>query len=101
MRAPACSATALRKMGFAQSLHCTIPISAVLLRGSEPNIFMSRAESHAVGGGKAAKEEGGDGGVGLEDRVLKERGAGDGVGDCLSLRWTTAMIKCQAKGSKQ
>lgn len=52
-----------------------------------PNIFMSRAESHEVGGGKAAKEEGGEGGGGL-DRVLNERGAGDGVGDCLSLRRT-------------
>jgi hypothetical protein len=91
MKAPACSATALRKMGFAQSLHCTIPISEVLLRGSAPNIFMSRAESHEVGGGKAAKEEGGDGGGGLEGRVLNERGAGDGVGECLSLR-RTAMI---------
>jgi hypothetical protein len=58
-----------------------------------PNIFMSRAESHEVGGGKAAKEEGGDGGGGLEGRVLNERGAGDGVGDCLSLRRTTAMNK--------
>jgi hypothetical protein len=89
--APACSATALRRMGFAQSLHCTIPISEVLLRGSAPNIFMSRAESHEVGGGKAAKEEGGEKGGGLEGRVLNERGAGDGVGECLSLR-RTAMI---------
>ena len=93
MTAPACSAIALRKMGLAQSLHCTTPISEVLLRGSVPNIFMSRAESHEVGGGKAAKEEGGDGGGGLEGRVLNERGAGDGVGDCLSLRRTTAMNK--------
>lgn len=90
MGVPACSATALRKMGFAQSLHCTIPISEVLLRGSAPNIFMSRAESHEVGGGKAAKEEGGEGGGGLE-RDLNERGAGDGVGECLSLR--TAMME--------
>ena len=52
---------------------------------------MSRAESHEVGGGKAAKEEGGDGGGGLEDRVLNERGAGDGVGECLSLRRTAMM----------
>lgn len=80
-------------MGFEQSLHCTIPISKVLLRGSAPNIFMSRAESHEVGGGKAAKEEGGDGGGGLEGRVLNERGAGDGVGEGLSLRRTTAMMK--------
>jgi hypothetical protein len=62
------------------------------LRGSAPNIFMSRAESHEVGGGKAAKEEGGEGGGGLEDRVLNERGAGDGVGECLSLR-RMAMMK--------
>ena len=100
MRAPACSVTALRKMGFAQSLHCTIPISEVLLRGSVPNIFMSRAESHEVGGGKAAKKEGGEVGGGLEDRVLNERGAGDGVGECLSLR-RTAMIKQMGESKRQ
>ena len=99
MKAPACSATALRKMGFAQSLHCTIPISEVLLRGSAPNIFMSRAESHEVGGGKAAKEEGGEGGGGLEGRVLNERGAGDGVGECLSLRRTAMITGKQARRS--
>jgi hypothetical protein len=88
MRAPACSTTALRRMGFAQSLHCTTPISDVLLRGSAPNIFMSRAESHEVGGGKAAEDEGGEAGGGLEDSVLNEKGAGDGVGECLSLRRT-------------
>jgi hypothetical protein len=58
---------------------------------------MSRAESHEVGGGKAAKEEGGEGGGGLEDRVLNERGAGDGVGECLSLR-RTAMINKEKVG---
>jgi hypothetical protein len=62
--APACSATALRKMGFAQSLHCTMPISEMLLRGSAPDIFMLHAESHEVGRGKADKEEGGEGGGG-------------------------------------
>ncbi len=91
MRAPACSVTALRKMGFVQSLHCTIPTSEVLLRGSAPKIFMSRAASHEVGGGKADKE-GGEGGGGL-DRVWNERGAGDGVGECLSLRRTAMMEK--------
>jgi hypothetical protein len=93
MGAPACSATALRKMGFAQSLHCTMPISEVLLRGSAPNIFMSRAESHEVGGGKADKVEGGEGGGGLSDRVWKERGAGEGVGEGLSLRRTVIISK--------
>jgi len=57
---------------------------------------MSRAESHEVGGGKAVKNEGGEGGGGLEDRDLNERGAGDGVGDCLSLR-RTAMIQSLAR----
>lgn len=85
MAVPACSAIALRKMGFAQSLHCTMPISEVLLRGSAPNNFMSRAESHEVGGGKPDKEEGGEGGGGLEDRVWKDRGAREGVGEGLSL----------------
>lgn len=60
---------------------------------------MSRAESHEVGGGKAAKEEGGDGGGGLEDRVLNERGAGDGVGECLSLR-TAMMEKARDNNNK-
>lgn len=85
MRVPACSAIALRKIGFAQSLHCTMPISEVLLRGSAPNSFMSRAESHEVGGGKPDREEGGERGGGLEDRVRKDRGAGEGVGVGLSL----------------
>ncbi len=91
--APACSATALRKMGFAQSLHCTIPISEVLLRGSAPNIFMSRAESHEVGGGKADKREGGEGGGGLDDRDWNERVGGDGVGEGLSLRRTAIISR--------
>jgi hypothetical protein len=62
-----------------------MPISEVLLRGSAPNNFMSRAESHEVGGGKPDKEEGGEGGGGLEDRVWKDRGAREGVGEGLSL----------------
>ena len=62
-----------------------MPNSEVLLRGSAPNIFMSRAESHEVGGGNAGKE-GGEGVGGLEDRVRNERGAGEGVGEGLSLR---------------
>jgi hypothetical protein len=65
-----------------------MPISEVLLRGSAPNIFMSRAESHEVGGGKADKDEGGDEGGGLSGRVRKERGAGEGVGEGLSLSRT-------------
>jgi hypothetical protein len=80
---PACSAIALRKMGFAQSLHCTMPISEVLLRGSAPNIFMSRAESHNVGGGRPVKAIEGEGGGGLEGSASKVSGAGEG--DCLSL----------------
>ena len=87
MTAPACSAMALRNMGFAQSLHCTSPISEVLLSGSAPNIFMSRAESHDVGGGRADNEAGGGEGGGEEGRESKERrGAGDG--ECLSLSFT-------------
>jgi len=73
-------------MGFAQSLHCTSPISEVLLSGSAPNIFMSRAESHDVGGGRPDNEAGGGEGGGVEDRESKERGAGDG--ECLSLSFT-------------
>ena len=77
---------ALRKTGFAQSLHCTIPISEVLLRGSAPNIFMSRAESHEVGGVGPDNEVGGGEGGGVVGRESKERGAGDG--ECLSLSFT-------------
>jgi hypothetical protein len=73
-----------------------MPISEVLLRGSAPNIFMSRAESHDVGGGKADKEEGGEGG-GLEDRVSKESGVGEGV--CLSLSFTVIAV-VESKGSR-
>lgn len=69
-------------MGFAQSLHCTIPISDVLLRGSAPKIFMSRADSHDVGGGKADRDTGEEGG-GVGGRLSKVSGAGDW--DCLSL----------------
>lgn len=48
---------------------------------------MSRAESHAVGGGRADNEAGGDEGGGVEGRESRERrGAGDG--ECLSLSFT-------------
>jgi hypothetical protein len=57
---------------------------------------MSRAESHEVGGGNADKEEGGEGGGGL-DRLLKERGAGEGVGEGLSLRRTDISKKGRTK----
>jgi len=63
-----------------------MPISEVLLRGSAPNIFMSRAESHEVGGGKGERETKGGEGGGVEGRVLKDRGAGEG--ECLSLSFT-------------
>ena len=39
---------ALRNTGFSQSLQRTTPISD--LSGSTPKIFISRAESHDVGG---------------------------------------------------
>jgi hypothetical protein len=60
-----------------------MPISEVLLRGSAPNIFMSRAESHDVGGGSPVNDIEGEGGGGLEGIASKESGAGEG--DCLSL----------------
>lgn len=44
-----CSETALRKIGLSQSAQRTTPMSA--RSGWAPNIFMSRAESHDVGGG--------------------------------------------------
>lgn len=45
-----CSTIQLRRTGFSQSLHFTTPISDTDVRGWQPKIFMSRAESHAVGG---------------------------------------------------
>jgi len=86
---PPCSATALRRMGFAQSLHCTIPISDVLFRGSAPKIFMSRADSHDVGGGKPDKGTDGEEGGGV-GKLSKERGVGDG--DCLSLSFSVIVV---------
>jgi len=83
---------ALRKIGFPQSLHCTMPISEVLLRGSAPNIFMSRAESHDVGGGRPDSEAGGGEGGGVGGRESKDRGAGDG--DCLSLSFSVISAMC-------
>jgi hypothetical protein len=44
---------------------------------------MSRAESHDVGGGGPCKDAEGEAGGGLEGRVSKASGAGEG--DCLSL----------------
>jgi hypothetical protein len=78
-------------MGFAQSLHCTIPISDVLLRGSAPKIFMSRAVSHSVGGDNAESDTGGEEGGGVGGRLSKERGAGDG--DCLSLSFRVILFE--------
>ena len=40
----------LRKIGFPQSLHFTIPMSEVEVRGRTPNNLISRAVSHEVGG---------------------------------------------------
>jgi hypothetical protein len=40
----------LLRIGLPHSLHLTRPISEVAVRGREPKIFMSRAESHEDGG---------------------------------------------------
>lgn len=77
--APACSATALRRIGFPHSLHLTTPISVVDVRGRAPKIFMSLDSSHDVG---AEVRDSGDG-----EGVLgmsHEKGA-EGLGDGLSL----------------
>ena len=88
--APACSAATLRRMGFAQSLHCRMPISEVLLRGSAPKIFMSRADNHAVGGDKAESGTGGEEGGGVGGKLSKERGAGEG--DCLRVSFRVIVL---------
>lgn len=79
---PACSTMKLLKTGFPQSLHLTSPISEVDVSGRAPKIFMSRAESHDVGGegsvfsvldgGEGASQENGDAGAGegLSLRVM-------------------------------
>lgn len=81
---------ALRRTGLAQSLHWTIPISDVLFRGSAPKIFMSRADSHDVGGGIGDEESEGEEGGGVGGRFSKENGAGDG--DCLSLSFRDILL---------
>jgi hypothetical protein len=76
-----------------------MPISEVLLRGSAPNIFMSRAESHEVGGGRPDSEAGGGEGGGVGGREWKDRGAGDG--DCLSLSFIVILVRCAVEGLQQ
>lgn len=60
---PICSVITLRRMGFPHSLHLTTPMSEVDDRGCGPNNFMSRAESHDVGGegSEVCSDGGGDG----------------------------------------
>lgn len=71
---PACSPMALLSTGFSHSLHLTTPTSA--LSGLAPNIFMSRAESHDVGGeGRTLGSAGGEGDLGRFDQ---ENGSGEG-----------------------
>lgn len=72
----------LRKTGFPQSWHLNKPISDVEVRGCEPNIFMSRAGSHEVGGEEGAST------VDKGEGISQEKGAG-GLGDGLSLRVIT------------
>jgi hypothetical protein len=78
---PACSNIKLRRMGLSQSLHFTRPISEVEVSGWAPKSFMSRAESHEVGGeGSEAGSSGGEGGR----RLSQEKG--EAGSDGLSLR---------------
>ena len=88
---PACSATALRNTGFSHSLHLTMP--TVLVSGEAPNTFMSRAESHCVGG------EDGSGGVsgvaGELGRLSQENvleGASGREIEKNALFWTLALL---------
>ena len=72
----------LLKTGFPQSLHFTSPMSEVDVSGRAPKIFISRAESHEVGGegnefselvgGEGTSQENGDAGAGegLSLRVM-------------------------------
>lgn len=74
---PACSTIKLLKTGFPQSLHLTSPISEVDVSGRAPKIFISRAESHEVGGEGSEFSElvGGEG----RSQENGEAGAGEGL----------------------
>jgi hypothetical protein len=67
---PECSPIALRKTGLSHSLHLTTPMSEA--SGLAPKIFMSRAESHEVGG--EGREDGSMRGEGERGRFDQENG---------------------------
>jgi hypothetical protein len=72
---PECSVTKLLRTGFSQSLHLTTPMSE--LSGWEPKSFMSRADSHDVGGD--GRDEGSDGDSGEAGRASQEKGVVGGL----------------------
>lgn len=78
-------------MGLSQSLHFAIPISEVEVKGVAPNIFISGADNHDVGGeGNEDGSDGGDGGI----PVHENGAAGDLLVRCLSLSVMSHVISC-------
>ena len=73
-----CSWKALRRIGFEQSLHLTIPMSWE--RGDAPKVFMSGAESHDVGGEGARSEGSKAGGDEGSRSHVKGDAGGEGLG---------------------
>ena len=84
---PEWSRIALRRIGLRHSLHLTRPVSWT--SGSEPNVFISRAESHDVGGEGARSGGSKEGGV--EGSSSQEKGEAGGEGLGLSLRVMAAL----------
>ena len=84
---------ALFNIGFSQKLHRTRPISN--LRGSLPNILISLAESHAVGG-----EGGIPGGEGDESGVVGKLSHENGAaGDGAFVDFSLSVMMVQYTGS--
>lgn len=71
------SANALRRTGLSHCLHLTMPICS--LRGVEPKTFISRAESHAVGGD--GRDEIWTGGASAGSAAALSQSVRMGVGD--------------------
>lgn len=67
----------LLRTGLLHSLHLTRPISEVAVSGREPKIFMSRAESHEVGGDGSE--------VGSSTGWISNVNGADAMDDALSL----------------
>lgn len=74
-------------------------MSVALRKGSEPKTFISRAESHEVGGEGQCESDGeGEGGGGVDGRFSNEKGGGEAEGFSLSVM--TKQYRGYSKGCK-